>query len=75
MGRTVGCLFLIPTVTGTLAAIFLGERYGPANLAGAALVLAGTALVRLGRGRGRPAGGPEAGKQVGAERRSDAGTA
>ena len=60
VGRTVPYLFLIPIVTGALAALVLGERFGPLKLGGAVLVLAGTALVRgVGTGRAAtPAAGP-----------------
>ena len=48
--RTAPYLFLIPIVTGALAALVFGERLGPVELAGATLVLAGTAIVRLAAG-------------------------
>jgi drug/metabolite transporter (DMT)-like permease len=47
VARTVPYLFLVPVGTGIIAAIALGETFGPLKLAGAALVLIGTALVRL----------------------------
>jgi drug/metabolite transporter (DMT)-like permease len=51
VARTVPYLFLVPVVTGGISALFLGETFSPLKLAGAALVLAGTTLVRLlGRG-------------------------
>ena len=53
LGRTVPYLFLIPVVTGLLAALFLDERFGTLKLVGALLVLVGTALVRL-LGTGAP---------------------
>jgi drug/metabolite transporter (DMT)-like permease len=49
--RTAPYLFLIPIVTGVLAALFFGERLGPVEMAGAGLVLAGTAVVRLAAAR------------------------
>ncbi|HEU0114037.1 MAG TPA: DMT family transporter [Thermomicrobiales bacterium] len=49
--RTAPYLFLIPIVTGALAALLFGERLGPFELAGAACVFAGTAVVRLAAGR------------------------
>ncbi len=57
VGRMVPYLFLIPVVTGALAAIFLDVRFGLAKIGGAALVLVGTSLVRLlGGARPAPAG-------------------
>ena len=58
VGRTVPYLFLIPIVTGVLAAVALEEGFGPLKIGGALLVLAGTALVR-GLG-GQPATPPAA---------------
>jgi DME family drug/metabolite transporter len=49
--RTAPYLFLIPIATGVLAALFFGERLGPVEMAGAGLVLAGTAVVRLAAAR------------------------
>lgn len=46
VGRTVPYLYLVPLITGTLAAIFLDERFGPIKLIGGALVLAGIGLAR-----------------------------
>ncbi len=46
VGRTVPYLYLVPIATGILAAIFLGERFGPLKTLGALLVLAGVALAR-----------------------------
>lgn len=57
VGRTVPYLFLVPVVTGTLAALFLGERFGALKVGGAALVLVGTAIVRVVGGVGPPATG------------------
>jgi len=54
VGRTVPYLFLIPVVTGMLAAVFLGERFGPLKIGGGLLVLVGTALVRVGGKGGVP---------------------
>ena len=45
--RTVPYLFLVPVATGIIAAVALGETFGPLKLLGAALVLGGTTLVRL----------------------------
>ena len=47
VGRTVPYLFLVPIATAVLAALVLGERFGPVKIAGALLVLLGTAIVRL----------------------------
>lgn len=38
---------LVPIVAGVLSALFFGEAFGPLKLLGAALVLAGLAIVRL----------------------------
>ncbi len=38
---------LVPIVSGILSALIFGERFGPAKLAGAALVLAGLVIVRI----------------------------
>ena len=38
---------LVPVASGILSAIIFGERFGPAKLAGAALVLAGLIIVRI----------------------------
>lgn len=51
VGRTVPYLFLLPVMTGVFSAILTGERFGPLKIAGAAMVLAGTALVRVVGGR------------------------
>lgn len=62
VGRTTPYLFLIPVVTGVFSAVVFGERFGPLKLAGAALVLVGTALVRLAAGKTslpRPEATPE----------------
>lgn len=53
VGRTAPYLFLVPVVTGVLSALFFGERFGPTKLAGAALVLLGTSLVRFVGGAAR----------------------
>jgi drug/metabolite transporter (DMT)-like permease len=45
---------LVPIVSGTLAAIFFDEQFGPAKLFGAALVLTGLVLVRTGTRRPAP---------------------
>lgn len=55
VGRTTPYLFLIPVVTGVFSAFAFGERFGPLKLAGAGLVLAGTATVRLAAGQPTPA--------------------
>ncbi|MDQ3780335.1 MAG: EamA family transporter [Chloroflexota bacterium] len=47
VGRTVPYLFLVPIETGVLAALLPRERFGLIKLAGALLILLGTALVRL----------------------------
>ena len=47
VARTSPYLFLVPVVTGIISALALGETFGPLKIAGAAMVLAGTALVRL----------------------------
>jgi drug/metabolite transporter (DMT)-like permease len=54
VARTVPYLFLIPVVTGAVSAVAFGEVFGPLKLAGAAMVLGGTALVRI-LGRSVPA--------------------
>lgn len=51
VGRTTPYLFLLPMVTGALSAILTGERFGPGKIAGAALILVGTAVVRILGGR------------------------
>lgn len=51
VGRTAPYLFLTPVMTGVFSAILTGERFGPLKIAGALLVLLGTALVRLIGGR------------------------
>lgn len=69
VGRTVPYLFMVPVVSGVLAALVLGEQFGPWKIAGGLLVLAGTGLVRGlssarsetggdGSGRGRPIADP-----------------
>jgi drug/metabolite transporter (DMT)-like permease len=45
-GRTVPYLYLVPIATGVLAALFLGEGFGPLKVAGGVLVLFGVGLVR-----------------------------
>ncbi|MCC6315363.1 MAG: hypothetical protein IT337_15270, partial [Thermomicrobiales bacterium] len=45
--RSAAYLFLLPVVTGIFSAWLIGERFGPLQIAGAALVLGVTALVRL----------------------------
>jgi drug/metabolite transporter (DMT)-like permease len=47
MSRTVPYLFLVPIGTGVFSALLLGEVFTVAKIAGAALVLLGTAGVRL----------------------------
>lgn len=51
VGRTTPYLFLLPMLTGGLSAILTGERFGPAKVAGAVLILLGTAVVRVLGGR------------------------
>jgi drug/metabolite transporter (DMT)-like permease len=56
---------LVPIVSGILSALLFGEGFGPLKLAGAALVLAGLVVVRVGPGalfwrRGRT--GPDTGE-------------
>jgi drug/metabolite transporter (DMT)-like permease len=51
VGRTTPYLFLLPMLTGVISAILTGERFGPTKLAGAVLILAGTAIVRVIGGR------------------------
>lgn len=46
VGRTAPYLFLVPIVTGLLAAIFLDESFGALKLGGGMLVLLGVGLVR-----------------------------
>lgn len=46
VGRTVPYLFLVPVVTGVLAAFFQDETFGALKVGGALLVLVGLALVR-----------------------------
>ena len=60
IGRTVAYLFLAPVVTGLLAALFLGEGFGPLKVGGALLVLVGLGLVR---GSGLRGWGPRVGKR------------
>ncbi len=65
VSRTVPYLFLVPIGTGVLAALLLGERFGLPKIAGALLVLLGTALVRLAdrmigvQARARPVAAPK----------------
>lgn len=47
VGRTVPYLFLVPIVSGVMAALWLDEQFGPLKIVGAGLVLVGTAGVRL----------------------------
>ncbi|MFM9108184.1 MAG: DMT family transporter [Chloroflexota bacterium] len=47
VSRTVPYLFMLPVLTGICSAAITGERFGPLKLAGAVLVLGGTAMVRL----------------------------
>lgn len=47
VARTVPYLFVLPVLTGLFSAIITGERFGPLKLFGAALVLGGTAIVRV----------------------------
>lgn len=51
VGRTTPYLFLLPMLTGAFSAILTGERFGPGKIAGAALILVGTAVVRMLGGR------------------------
>lgn len=46
VGRTVPYLYLPPVITGVMAALFLGERFGPEKLLGGVCVLAGVGLSR-----------------------------
>lgn len=55
-GRSVPYLFLIPVITGILSVAFRGEHLSAAQLAGAAIALAGVAMARI---FARTAGGPE----------------
>lgn len=65
VSRTAPYLFLVPVGTGIISALFLGEEFTAGKLAGAALVLTGTAGVRLlgermtGGGRRKTEGGSE----------------
>ena len=43
---------LVPVVAGIFSALFFGEGFGPLKLGGAALVLAGLAVVRVRRAPG-----------------------
>jgi drug/metabolite transporter (DMT)-like permease len=47
VSRTVPYLFLVPVLTGIVSTIALGEVFTPMKLVGGAMVLVGTALVRL----------------------------
>ncbi|MGI9253580.1 MAG: DMT family transporter, partial [Thermomicrobiales bacterium] len=51
VARSAPYLFLLPVATGALSAVITGERFGPLKLIGAALVLGGTAIVRVIGGR------------------------
>ncbi|MFM9108728.1 MAG: DMT family transporter [Chloroflexota bacterium] len=51
---------LVPVASGILSALIFGERFGPAKLAGAALVMAGLVIVRLPPRAPRAAGSQEA---------------
>jgi drug/metabolite transporter (DMT)-like permease len=62
MWRTVPYLFLVPIGTGVFSALLLGEVFTVAKIAGAALVLLGTAGVRL---LGARMGNESASRQVG----------
>ena len=73
VGRTVRYLFLIPVVTGAVAALFLGERFGLLKNVGALLVLGGTALVRgLGGASPRPSARPSPADRAAASPRQPA---
>ena len=47
VARTVPYMFLVPVVSGGLAALGLDEQFGPVKISGAALVLVGTAVVQM----------------------------
>jgi drug/metabolite transporter (DMT)-like permease len=47
VGRTTPYLFLLPLLTGAMSAVLTGERFGPAKVAGAVLILVGTGVVRV----------------------------
>jgi O-acetylserine/cysteine efflux transporter len=51
VARTVPYLFVLPVLTGVFSALMTGERFGPRKVLGAALVLGGTAIVRVIGGR------------------------
>ncbi len=67
VARTVGYGFLVPVLAGALAIVVLGERVRAEEVLGAALVVAGLAVARLGRGP-RAAEREEAGVAVGGGR-------
>ncbi len=46
VGRTVPYLYLVPILTGIMAATFQGEQFGPLKLVGAGVTLVGLALTR-----------------------------
>jgi drug/metabolite transporter (DMT)-like permease len=48
---------LVPVASGVLSVLFFGERFSPAKLIGAALVLAGLVIVRVRLARPAAAGG------------------
>jgi drug/metabolite transporter (DMT)-like permease len=47
VARTVPYLFMMPVLTGVFSAALTGETFGPLKVIGAALVLGGTAIVRV----------------------------
>lgn len=47
IARTVPYMFLLPVMTGVFSVLMTGERFGPLKIAGAALAMAGVALVRV----------------------------
>lgn len=46
VGRTVPYLYLVPILTGIMAATFQGEAFGPVKIGGAAVALLGLSLTR-----------------------------
>jgi drug/metabolite transporter (DMT)-like permease len=67
VARTVVYGFLVPVLAGALAVVVLGEAVRPEQAVGAALVVTGLAVTRLGRGRA-PARAGEVGATVGGGR-------
>jgi len=51
IAHTVGYAFLVPVLGGLMAVLFLNEHVRPEQLAGAALVVAGLVITRLGGNR------------------------